>query len=151
VAILVDTNVHVRLGAPDDPRHAIAAGAVDVLQRRDERLSVATQCLVEFWAVATRPLDANGLGRSCAEAAEWLQQFERAFSLLVEAPAIYTVWRDLVTRYRVSGRQVHDALLAAVMLVHGVTRILTFNTEDFARFPEIEAVDPQALAATVER
>jgi predicted nucleic acid-binding protein len=46
--------------------------------------------------------------------------------------------------YGVSGVQVYDARLAAAMIVHNVTHILTFNTSDFARYaPEgIVAVDP---------
>jgi predicted nucleic acid-binding protein len=42
--------------------------------------------------------------------------------------------------------QVHDARLAASMMVHGVRRILTFNARDFTRFTAIEAVDPAQLA-----
>lgn len=48
--------------------------------------------------------------------------------------------------YRVSGVQVHDARLVAAMHVHNVNRILTFNTKDFARFTDIEAIDPTNLA-----
>jgi len=42
----------------------------------------------------------------------------------------------------VSGRQVHDARLAAVMLAHGVSHVLTFNVEDFRRYPGIVTVNP---------
>jgi len=31
------------------------------------------------------------------------------------------------------------------MLVHGVNRILTFNTQDFSRFDKIEAIHPLNL------
>ena len=47
---------------------------------------------------------------------------------------------------RVSGVQVHDARLAAVMKAHGIARIVTFNVADFTRFPEIEAVHPGEIA-----
>jgi predicted nucleic acid-binding protein len=45
-------------------------------------------------------------------------------------------------RHRVSGAQVHDARLAAAMLVHGIDRILTFNGADFTRFQDIVAIHP---------
>jgi predicted nucleic acid-binding protein len=32
------------------------------------------------------------------------------------------------------------------MQVHGVKRILTLNTRDFARFPFIEAIHPEQVA-----
>lgn len=46
---------------------------------------------------------------------------------------------------RVSGVQVHDARLAAVMKTHGIARIVTFNVSDFDRFPDIEAVHPDEI------
>jgi predicted nucleic acid-binding protein len=51
-----------------------------------------------------------------------------------------------VTTHRVSGAQVHDARLAAVMTASGITRIVTFNVRDFSRFAEIEAVHPEQIA-----
>ena len=37
-------------------------------------------------------------------------------------------------RHGVVGSKVHDARLVAAMNVHGVRRILTFNTDDFTRY-----------------
>ena len=50
-------------------------------------------------------------------------------------------------KYRVSGVQVHDARLVAAMIVHDVTHILTFNTQDFTRYaPDgIIAIDPATV------
>jgi predicted nucleic acid-binding protein len=42
------------------------------------------------------------------------------------------------------GVKVHDAKLVAMMNVHGVRRILTFNTDDFLRYG-VEAVHPSSL------
>ena len=44
-----------------------------------------------------------------------------------------------------SGIQVHDARLVAVMLVHGIENILTLNVTDFQRYPGISAVHPQKV------
>ena len=72
---------------------------------------------------------------------------EQVFPLLPAVPAIYREWRRLVVAYGVSGIQVHDAHLVAVMRVYGVHHILTFNIRDFARYaPEgIVAVDPATV------
>ncbi len=41
------------------------------------------------------------------------------------------------------GKQVHDANIAATMLAHGITRLLTFNVADFQRFAGlIELIAP---------
>jgi hypothetical protein len=60
---------------------------------------------------------------------------------------MYSNWRRLVVKYRVSGVQVHDARLVASMLVHDVTHILTFNIQDFTRYaPDgIIAIDPATV------
>jgi hypothetical protein len=49
--------------------------------------------------------------------------------------------------YAVSGVQVHDARLVAVMKVHGVAHILTLNAADFRRYiPEgITILDPYTV------
>jgi predicted nucleic acid-binding protein len=44
------------------------------------------------------------------------------------------------------GNADHDARLFAAMNVHGVGRILTFNTDDFTRFG-IEVLHPSSVSA----
>jgi len=59
-----------------------------------------------------------------------------------DTPNIHTEWRCLVADHDVSGVQVYDARIAACLHVHGVTRLLTFNAKDFARYSGSVAVDP---------
>jgi len=110
-------------------------------------LQVASQNCVEFWNVATRPAAKNGFGLAPAEADRLLRLIERIFPLLFEAPKIYSEWRRLVLAFSVSGVQVHDARLVAVMKVNEVTHILTFNTADFKRYTSegIVAIDPATV------
>jgi predicted nucleic acid-binding protein len=67
--------------------------------------------------------------------------------LLPDAGQVYSIWRTLVIANNVRGVQVHDAHLAATMLAHGVTRILTLNQPDFLRYAGLEAVHPGQLLA----
>jgi len=67
--------------------------------------------------------------------------------LLPDSLAVHEEWRKLPITHVVSGVQVHDARLAAAMIVHRVKRILTFNDLDFARYTGIEAVHPRTVAA----
>ena len=48
------------------------------------------------------------------------------------------------------GRQVYDARLAALMIESGIDHILTFNVDEFRRFPGITAVNPHSLAAPAQ-
>ena len=66
--ILVDTNVLLCLAQPNNPMYKSAANAIAVLLERQEDVVVALQNVAEFWNVATRPADKNGLGFSIEEA-----------------------------------------------------------------------------------
>jgi predicted nucleic acid-binding protein len=52
----------------------------------------------------------------------------------------------LLSSKRVSGTQVHDARLVAVMIANHITKIVTFNVQDFTRFDEIEAIHPNDIS-----
>ena len=45
-----------------------------------------------------------------------------------------------------TGKTTHDARLVAAMNVHGISSILTFNVQDFARYAAKSAVHPETLA-----
>jgi len=141
MAILVDTNLLLRSRQTNHPHSAIAIRAIDVLRRNQERLVIVQQCIVEFWAVATRPVESNGLGFATSQALVEVDDLQQAFVLLPEFP-IHDVWQRLTIKYQVSGKSVHDARLVAAMVVHGIGSILTFNGPDFARYGEITVLDP---------
>lgn len=42
----------------------------------------------------------------------------------------------------VSGKKSHDARLVAAMRVHKLTHVLTFNVDDFQRFPGVVPIRP---------
>jgi len=98
--------------------------------------------MIEYWAVAARPIGVNGLGMSPADASRNLHDALSAFACLPEPDKIGIGWLDLVTAHSVLGKQAHDARLAAFMMAHGITQLLTLNPSDFARYSEITALTP---------
>jgi predicted nucleic acid-binding protein len=147
MTVLVDSNILLRLAQVTHPMHPTARAAVSSLQQGGETLHTVPQNAYEFWVVATRPVAANGLGLSPAQADAELTRVLALFPLLPDTPAIFPEWRRLVLAHQVTGKNAHDVRLVAAMAVHGVTHLLTFNTADFARYPGITAVDPAAFAA----
>jgi predicted nucleic acid-binding protein len=91
----------------------------------------------------TRPVDRNGLGLTVPEAEREVRAIEHGMVLLPDNEAVYREWRRIVLLHNVSGVQVHDARLAASMVVHGVGHILTLNEADFSRFSGVAAVHPE--------
>jgi predicted nucleic acid-binding protein len=145
MSYLVDTNVLLRSTQPHHPMHTDAVAATVKLKQSGESLCITPQNLIEFWAVATRPVSANGLGLSVVDAAKELERLKRLFIFLRDNPAIYTRWESLVIQHQVIGKPSHDARLVAAMMVHKLTHILTFNISDFKRFSNITAVDPASV------
>lgn len=137
----------MRFSRHEDPRYQIVQDAVHKLRIEGHQLRTTSQNFSEFWNVATRPTDQNGFGHTLFETEQLLLGLEKFFALLPDSPDVYPIWRRLVVDYDVSGVQVHDARLAASMVAHNVTRILTFNVPDFDRYdPEgIIAVDPAVV------
>lgn len=141
MAVVIDTNMLLRSSQRVHPQSAIAARATNILDSKNEDLVVLPQNIVEFWAVATRPLSVNGLGLTVNQTILEVNRLSLLFELLPEVP-IHDEWLRLVTKYQVLGKNVHDARLVAAMIVNGIDSILTFNVPDFARHSEIKALDP---------
>ena len=145
MSYLIDTNVILRRLQPAHPMSGQAAQALRSLHARGESLCVIPQNVIEFWGVATRPSTMNGLGLTPLQAEHEVAELERLFAVLPEFPGTFTRWRQLVCAHAVSGRQVHDAHLVAAMLTHGISHILTFNDDDFARYGEVTVVNPASV------
>jgi hypothetical protein len=86
-----------------------------------------------------------GFGLTASEAEREVQVIEAGMSLLPDSEAIYWEWRRIVALHAVSGIQVYDARLAAAMLVHGVSHILTLNGADFSRYRGIQVIHPNSV------
>jgi predicted nucleic acid-binding protein len=142
MAVLIDTNILLRSVQTHHPHYAQAEHALATLRTTSEPLLVTVQNLVEFWAVATRPVESNGLGMTTEDAARELARIKGLFRLLTEPPSLSEEWEWLVITCKVSGKHTHDARLAATMRLHGIARVLTFNGADFRRFPGVTVLDP---------
>lgn len=130
------------------PQHAEAVSAVKSLEVGGHHLIIVPQVLYEFWVVATRPVAQNGLGLPSAVSTQEIAQVRSIRDILHDDQSVFDAWVSIVSHYAVLGKKAHDARLVAAMLRHGVTHLLTFNVQDFARFGEIAAVAP-ADAATL--
>lgn len=139
---LADTNVVFRRVLPSDPQHEVVKSAMDMLLLEAETIHACPQNLMEFHALATRPVEANGLGMSSVDARKQAYVIESVFPLLPDVASIYPQWCSLIDSYGVIGRQVYDARLVAVMLAHGISHLLTLNPIHFRRFDEITVVEP---------
>jgi predicted nucleic acid-binding protein len=143
MSFLVDTNIFLRLVPKNDPDRGIVLNALRKLWERKEPLFYTTQILAEFWTVCTRPVAARGgYGLSPLQTERKARPIERHCRLLTESLATHQEWRRLIMAHSVQGVLIHDARTVSVMNLHGITRILTFDKDDFKRYPNITALSP---------
>jgi predicted nucleic acid-binding protein len=142
VNALVDTNIVLRVGGSDRPASAAVNATLAGLIAGGWRVCVSAQSLVEAWTVLTRPAAANGIGLSPSLAKLEIDRIMGVFTLLPDPPDLFPRWLDLCTTHEVRGRQAYDARLVALMLGAGITRFVTLNPVDFARFPMLDLIVP---------
>jgi predicted nucleic acid-binding protein len=145
--VLVDTNIIVRCRETRHPEHVNCVQALRLLVNSTELPVVCSQVLIEFWATATRPTAANGLGLSTAAADDAVTELLETIDCLPEPSDIFVRWRVLVRQASALGRQVFDARLAALMKLEQIPRLLTLNGSDFVPYPFITAVTPVEIIA----
>ncbi len=146
--ILLDTNILGRIAQPTDPMIPVVKAAIDSLRATGEEICIVPQNLYEFWALATRPPKANGLGLSIVDTQSEIARFKLMFRLLPDHPALLTEWEALVGTYACHGKVSFDARLVAAMHALGIPAILTINVKDFIRFSGITILDPRTIGTT---
>ena len=139
-----DTNIMLRSAQPAHSMYAVTSAALNKLVSDKQSLYILPQNVREFWNVATRSIDRNGLGFTHAQVKAEVQRIETIFTVLEDGLPVYREWLSLIDKHKVSGVQVHDAYIAAAMNVHGITNLLTFNVTDFIRYG-INVVSPANL------
>ncbi len=131
---VLDTNV--LLAATDQARaeHEQAVAAINVWPASGVVLYTSGQILREYLAVATRPVEQNGLSMSRLDAIANVRALRARLNVLAEDIKVNDRLLELLEMVQCAGEQVHDANVVATMLVHGIDTVVTMNIGDFARF-----------------
>jgi len=133
---MIDTNVLIYSTVSSSPWHQEARQKLIALVNANTELCLTPQVVREYLVVLTRG-DVFEKRFTTEDALGELDAILPAFALLAETEETVHYLRNLIQRYQVRGKTIHDANIAATMLVHGVTRLMTYNPGDFRRFQEI--------------
>jgi predicted nucleic acid-binding protein len=87
--ILADTNIWLRIADPEAVQNPSSVRAIARLLAEEHELCICPQNLIEFWAVATRPVSANGLGWTTDAAAAEIAGLDARFTLLPDTPELF--------------------------------------------------------------
>lgn len=140
--VLVDTNILARAAQLTHPMSISSNQATKELAKRGDELICIPQICYEFWVVATRPAQANGLGMDTLLVASELVRLQHTMTFLNDPPTLFKEWITLVNQYAIAGKRAHDARLVAAMQLHQITHILTLNPQDFQSFAGITVLTP---------
>lgn len=139
--LLIDTNILIYATNADSPWHAVAAAHLAQLRSAGVDLVLSTQVIREYLAAATRPNvmpDHVAIDDLLANVAA----FRAKYRLLDDTSTALDHLLALIAHIPTGGRQIHDANIVATMQAQGITRLLTHNADDFARFAHLITVVP---------
>jgi len=136
-AVFIDTHVLVAASAAGAPFHKEAILALDKVHASRHKAFISRQVLRELLVTLSRPQAWGGEVDKALLAAH-AERLLKLYPVLEEDAGATALLLGFIRDGRAQGKQVHDAAIAAVMLSHGVKRLLTLNTAHFERFkPEI--------------
>ena len=121
--------------------------AIAKLISQGHEIYLAPQVIAEFWVVATRPTNVNGLGWPFEIVELAIARLLKEFPVLPETRQLFTEWHRIVVQYRVIGKQAHDARLVAIMNTNGLRHLLTFNVRNFGAY-DLTVVSPDEVLAS---
>jgi uncharacterized protein len=139
--VLIDANILLYAANPSAPEHAVATSWLDARLNGERRVGLPWESLTGFLRVATHP---RAFPRPLRPEEAWglIDDWLVAPMAWIPQPTDRhaDVFGGLVRRYRLSGRLVPDAHLAALAIQHGLDVVSADS--DFARFKEIRWVNP---------
>lgn len=150
--VFVDTNVLLRftLSGLKDPRDE--QRCKDQLNRyfgMGTELWISGQVIREFCVQATRRGKKQFLEvpLTSQQVVPLVESFPPRFRIAEETPAVREKFVELLRTFRVPSKQIHDANIAATMIVNDINMLCTLNRKDFNRYRRKDLLDlevPQA-------
>lgn len=137
----VDANVLVYAFDTKAPQYAASRELLEAARTGATILYASSQVLCEFYSIVTNARRVLK-PRSAADALNAISDMLGFLRVLpVPATAVHELM-SLLRRHPVTGGEIFDLQIIATMKQNGISRIYTFNTDDFKAFQEIEPLTP---------
>jgi predicted nucleic acid-binding protein len=140
-AAFIDSNLLVFSTVPVAPLYAAAAGMLVAEHAAGHELWISRQILREYLATLSRPQSFTP-PFTPAQLVQEVLAFQAQFHIAEDNALVTTNLLHLLSAIPIAGKQVHDANVVATMQAYGISRLLTHNTADFARFSSLITVVP---------
>jgi uncharacterized protein len=140
--IAVDTNVLVYAHREDSQWHPQAYARIIELAEGRVPWAIPWPCVHEFLAISTHPKiysPPTPLSAAIDQVESWLES--PSLVLLTESERYWQEFRRILETGKIVGPQVHDARVASLCLLHGISELWTAD-RDFSRFPGLKVRNP---------
>jgi len=129
--VFVDTNVLISATDHGRRSHRDSRRMVDLLPGRGITCYTSAQVVREYLAVATRPVDANGLGLNSDQAGENVAAWLERATVLPENRTTVAELMNLSEKLPSTGKQFHDLQVVATMRVGKIETLITDNVRHY--------------------
>ena len=147
--VLIDTGIWLRAFDQTSVDRPLIVRSLRRLWMEKREIVTTSQNIAEFWNVSTRPPAARGgYGLSPSAVNQRVRWIERIARVLPFTLNDYREWRELVVHHQITGVNVHDARLVAVIATNGISSLLTLNVADFRRYPGVVVQSPSDFVAS---
>jgi predicted nucleic acid-binding protein len=145
----IDTNVLVYAHFPSSPHYAASYDLLRRSERGEISLAIIPQVVAEFVSVVTNPkrVSPSKSVEEAVEAAHRVLAIPNVVLLPFPETATQTFLALLLT-HPVTGPEIFDRQIAAVMIEHGIQTVYTFNVRDFANIPNVTPREPSTPTAS---
>jgi toxin-antitoxin system PIN domain toxin len=140
--IAIDTNILVYAHREESPFFERAFECIAECAEGLTSWAIPWPCIHEFFSIITHPKIYNP-PTPIQNALEQLQAWVASptLFLLAETPEYWKILRKIIFSSQINGPMVHDARIAALCVVNGVSELLTAD-RDFGRFNELKTRNP---------
>jgi predicted nucleic acid-binding protein len=133
--VFCDANVILRAYHDVFPQHVAVKAVFDRLLADVADLWISRQVIREYLVQITHSRTFV-TALTSDEAVQHIGNILQTCRVVDETSATTHMLLTLLRDYSVSGKQVHDANIVAVMLASGINTLLTLNTADFKRYED---------------
>lgn len=93
---LLDTNIILRFANSQSLEYNLIRNTISQILLQGGQCFITPQVIIEFWVVATRPVNVNGLGWTVEQTTQAVQMLINQFHLLEETSDVFSIWLNLV-------------------------------------------------------
>ncbi len=133
--IFIDTNILIYLIDEDSPFHEESKESFSKIEKNSQ-LWISRQIIREYSVITTRT-DLIAKPLNSKELIDDIIIFENLFTIADDTYNTTKSLLELINKYNISGKKIHDANIVATMIENNIEKLLTKNNNDFKRYEEI--------------